>query len=81
MVRNLDDEIVVPRESSHFGFYRPGQNTAVVNFTETRLFQEDLIGLKMLHDHGKLVFRELPGKHMQLNWWWFRDMVLEYFDE
>ena len=80
LVRNEEDEVQVPRESSHFAYYREGQTTDIVNFTETRLYKEDLIGLKELYETGRLEFQTLPGKHVEYADEWLAEIVRTYFD-
>ena len=79
LFRNTEDEVIVPRESPHFAFYREGQRTEIVNFTSTNLYKKDLIGLKKLFTEGRLIFREVPGRHMQSPDGWLAGITSEYF--
>ncbi|XP_018494768.1 palmitoyl-protein thioesterase 1 [Galendromus occidentalis] len=79
LARNTEDEVIVPRESSHFAYYREGQGREIVNFTSTRVFKEDLIGLKELYDSGRLTFLEVPGRHMQSPYGWLEGITSDYF--
>ncbi|PRW45157.1 Palmitoyl- thioesterase 1 [Chlorella sorokiniana] len=71
-----DDDMVVPRESSHFGFYNGSQ---LLTMNETELYQQDWIGLKELQESGRLELAHCPGRHMQFSLEWFaRNVVRPY---
>lgn len=69
------DEMVVPKESGWFGVWDPEQNR-VLDLEETRLYKEDWIGLRALHEDGRLERRRLDGGHMHLALEWFKEEVL-----
>ncbi|KAL9228827.1 hypothetical protein vseg_004365 [Gypsophila vaccaria] len=62
-----EDTMIIPRESSWFGFYPDGSYDMVLPFNETTLYKEDLIGLKTLHEAGKVTFKKAPGGHLNLS--------------
>ena len=74
-----DDTEVEPRETSHFEFYVPGQDTAILPLRESRIYQEDWIGLRTLDEAGRLHFLVTEGDHMDLNRQWFTDNVVNVF--
>eukprot|EP01135_Chromosphaera_perkinsii_P008199 Nk52_evm21s1178 gene=Nk52_evmTU21s1178 len=49
------DDVVNPPISGWFAFFKDGSDEKVVPYEETPLFKEDWIGLKTLHDSGRLV--------------------------
>lgn len=49
------DSIVVPRESSLFGFYKDGDLNTMLAYNETKLYIEDRIGLKTLDKAGTII--------------------------
>ncbi|CAG7873060.1 unnamed protein product [Brassica rapa] len=51
-----DDKVIVPKDSSWFGFYPDGDFGPLLTVRETKLFKEDWIGLKPLVDTGKVEF-------------------------
>jgi palmitoyl-protein thioesterase len=63
MIKFSDDDMVVPGESAWFGFY--DQDLQVVPLEEQPIYREDWIGLKQLDEEGKLLFLEVPGKHVR----------------
>jgi len=70
------DTVVVPRESSWFGFFADGSRDVIVPYQKSKLFLEDRIGLKTLAHAGKLKFDEAPGNHMQFTMAWFEKHVI-----
>ncbi|KAK9757774.1 hypothetical protein RND81_01G184900 [Saponaria officinalis] len=59
-----EDTAIVPKESSWFGYYANGSTDTISPFNETTLYKEDLIGLKTLHEAGKVTFKKAPGGHL-----------------
>lgn len=57
--------MVVPKESSHFGYYAPGQDSDILAYNDTELFTEDRIGLKTLDTAGKVHFFTFAGDHLR----------------
>jgi palmitoyl-protein thioesterase len=71
------DETVVPRESSHFGFY---DGEKVVPLRDSDLYRkEDRLGLRELDESGRLVLAHAPGFHMQFSLEWFWEHVAEKY--
>lgn len=66
MVKFEGDTVVDPKASEWFEFFAPGQAEVIQPLNETRLYQEDWIGLKELDRQGKLVFLSTPGNHLQI---------------
>ncbi|KAK9757773.1 hypothetical protein RND81_01G184800 [Saponaria officinalis] len=62
-----DETVIVPKESSWFGYYPDGSTDVVLPFNETTLYKEDLIGLKTLHEAGKVTFLKAFGGHLNLS--------------
>lgn len=69
------DTVVVPRESEWFGFYKSGSVSDIETMQDSRLYQDDLIGLKTLDQLGRLKFDKAPGNHMQFTLEWFHKHV------
>merc|ERR1712210_192359 len=80
MMRWDAEATVVPAESSHFGFFAPGQVEAVQSLQETQLYQEDFIGLKTLDEAGKLTFHQIPGGHMTFDYNWIAENIVPFLD-
>lgn len=59
-----DDETVVPKES---GWFAEVNGSTVTPLQERQMYKEDWIGLKALDEKKALVFKTVPGRHMQLN--------------
>ena len=78
MVMFNQDEIVVPKESAHFRFYRPGQDVEVLALEESSLYQDNLIGLKTLNEQGKLHFYAVDGKHVEIDYDWVAENIVPF---
>lgn len=46
---------------------------------ETELYKQDWIGLKQLHDTGRLELALAPGNHMRFSFAWFRQRVMHTY--
>ncbi|XP_062073223.1 uncharacterized protein LOC133777563 [Humulus lupulus] len=61
------DTVVVPKETSWFGFYPDGTFDSVLTPQETKLYIEDWIGLRTLDEAEKVKFISVPGNHLQVS--------------
>ncbi|EGC30795.1 hypothetical protein DICPUDRAFT_157425 [Dictyostelium purpureum] len=77
----LNDTIVIPRESEHFGWYEEGQAKNIIPMEKTQLYQEDWIGIQQLDNEGKLIFLESPGNHLQFTEQWFIENIIPLLNE
>ncbi|XP_019097712.1 PREDICTED: palmitoyl-protein thioesterase 3-like isoform X1 [Camelina sativa] len=66
LVKFQDDKIIVPSESTWFGFYPDGDFKHVLPAQQTKLYTEDWIGLKKLDTAGKVKFVSVPGGHLDM---------------
>lgn len=74
------DTIVQPRESSWFGWYKPGQDKEVMDWKQTALYTEDWIGLKTLDEAGKVALLDIPGAdHLQFSKDWFTENIVNRY--
>lgn len=79
LVEFLDDDMVVPRESSLFGFYEPGQTEKIVPLEESALYKEDRLGLRQLDQSKRLHQIKLPGRHLQYSMSWFINEIASVY--
>ncbi|KAI4470289.1 palmitoyl-protein thioesterase/dolichyldiphosphatase 1 [Holotrichia oblita] len=79
MVKYENDQMVIPVESSWFGFYEPGQAKKVLALKETRIYLDDQLGLREMDHQKKLHFLSFPGGHLQGNWDLFKQNIIEKF--
>lgn len=79
LVQFLSDGMVVPRESSLFGFYARGQTKNMVPLENSSLYLEDRIGLKKLDETGRLHQIKVPGNHLQYKMSWFIDKIASVY--
>ncbi|KAH9515272.1 Palmitoyl-protein thioesterase 1 [Bulinus truncatus] len=73
-----EDTMVDPKESEWFGFYIEGQSKAVYNMTQSKLYQQDLLGLKELNESGRLTLLISPTDHLQFTDAWFEENILKF---
>jgi len=67
MVKFLRDSMVQPRESEWFGFYKDENIHEIETLQQSRLYREDLLGLKEMDQQGKLHFLAVDGDHLQIS--------------
>jgi len=79
MIKFENDTIVEPKETSWFGFYKPGSDKELLTLEESEIFTKDRLGLKKMKEDGKLVFLATPGNHMQITKAWFVENVVEKY--
>ncbi|KAF5734923.1 hypothetical protein HS088_TW15G00420 [Tripterygium wilfordii] len=61
------DNVLIPRETSWFGYYPDGSFDPVLPPQETKLYKEDWIGLKTLDDAGKVHYYNVSGGHLGIS--------------
>ena len=54
LVHSTVDVILVPKETSAWGFYAPGSITKIIPLKESPIYQEDWLGLRALDESGRL---------------------------
>ncbi|XP_019870658.1 palmitoyl-protein thioesterase 1 [Aethina tumida] len=79
MVKFENDTMVQPIESEWFGFYKPGQSKEIESLEQTSLYIDDRLGLQKLKEENRLKFLSLPGNHLQFEWPWFVENIVEPF--
>lgn len=67
------DDMVVPKESSHFGWFNGSQ---LLGLREQDIYIQDWIGLRQLDESGRLLLLHAPGRHMQFELDWFVQEVV-----
>ncbi|XP_052193613.1 uncharacterized protein LOC127802025 isoform X2 [Diospyros lotus] len=61
------DRVLVPKETSLFGYYPDGSWSTVLPAHETKLYKEDWIGLKTLDEAGKVKYVNVSGGHLDIS--------------
>ncbi|XP_016499403.1 uncharacterized protein LOC107818009 isoform X4 [Nicotiana tabacum] len=72
------DEILVPKQTSWFGYYPDGSWSTVLPANETKLYIEDWIGLKILDEAGKVKFLNVSGSHLEISTSEMKKNILPY---
>jgi len=63
LVKSINDTIIEPVESCHFGFYQEGCTNHIVPLEESQLYKEDRLGLKTLAESGRLFLKTATCTH------------------
>lgn len=79
LVQFLKDEMIVPRESSLFGFFASGQTKEIVPLEQSSLYLEDRLGLRQLDKTGRLHQMKIPGTHLRYEIKWFLDEIASVY--
>lgn len=61
------DTVLIPKETSWFGYYPDGAFTPVLEPQKTKLYSEDWIGLKTLDEAGKVKYIQVAGNHLGIS--------------
>ncbi|XP_061368300.1 uncharacterized protein LOC133311290 isoform X2 [Gastrolobium bilobum] len=75
------DTVLIPKETSWFGYYPDGFFEPVLPPQETELYIEDWIGLRTLDEAGKVHFISVPGKHLGISEKDMKEHVVPYLKD
>uniref|UniRef100_A0A5B7BWG6 Putative palmitoyl-protein thioesterase 1-like n=1 Tax=Davidia involucrata TaxID=16924 RepID=A0A5B7BWG6_DAVIN len=74
------DTVLIPKETSWFGYYPDGAFKPVLLPKQTKLYTEDWIGLKALDDAGRVKFISVPGNHVAISTSDMKKYVVPYLE-
>ena len=57
LIMSVHEQVVEPSISCHFGFYKKGSKSQIEEMVDTEIYQQDTLGLKSLHQIGRLHLR------------------------
>ena len=60
------DEMVQPYNSSIFGYFKDSSYASYIEMEDTKLYKEDLLGLRELYNDRRLFLCEVEGRHLEL---------------
>ncbi|PWA38036.1 alpha/beta-Hydrolases superfamily protein [Artemisia annua] len=60
------ESVLVPKETSWFGYFPDGAWDPILPAQETRLYKEDWIGLRTLDEAGRVKFVNVTGGHLDM---------------
>lgn len=75
------DTVLIPKETSWFGYYPDGAFEPVLPPQQTKLYTEDWIGLKTLDDAGRVKYISVPGNHLGISHSDMKQYVVPYLEE
>lgn len=78
MVEFSDDELIIPKESSHFNDFNKITNE-VIYLRDRPIYIEDWIGLKQLDEKNALIEITIPGNHMEMDYTTIVYIAKKYF--
>jgi len=64
MVKALKDTMVFPNEGEWWGTFTDGQFKTITPMKETRMYKDDLFGLRTADEAGKIHFETTSGNHL-----------------
>ncbi|PKA47649.1 palmitoyl-protein thioesterase [Apostasia shenzhenica] len=67
LIMNEQDNVLIPRETSWFGYYPDGAFDPTLPPQKTTLYIEDWIGLRGLDEAGRVKFISVPGGHLGIS--------------
>uniref|UniRef100_A0A8R1HMJ7 Palmitoyl-protein thioesterase 1 n=1 Tax=Caenorhabditis japonica TaxID=281687 RepID=A0A8R1HMJ7_CAEJA len=79
LIKFNQDHMVVPKESSWFGFYKDGDIDTILAMNETDLYTQDRIGLRKLNESGRLHFLSVDGDHLQVSREFLVDKIIKKY--
>ncbi|XP_059657609.1 uncharacterized protein LOC132304103 [Cornus florida] len=75
------DTVLIPKETAWFGYYPDGAFKPVLLPEQTKLFTEDWIGLKTLHDAGRVKYISVGGNHLGISRDDMKKYVVPYLED
>ncbi|KAL3651128.1 hypothetical protein CASFOL_007531 [Castilleja foliolosa] len=78
LIKFEKDKILVPKETSWFGYFPDGSWETILPAQETTLYTEDWIGLKSLDEAGKVKFVNVSGGHLEISYGDMKKYIVPY---
>lgn len=75
------DTVLIPKETSWFGYYPDGAFNPIMFPNETQLYMEDWIGLRSLDEAGRVHYVSVPGNHLGISRGDMKKYVVPYLEE
>ncbi|KAF6149923.1 hypothetical protein GIB67_008644 [Kingdonia uniflora] len=75
------DTVLIPKETSWFGYYPDGEFEPILPPQQTKLYTEDWIGLKTLDEAGKVQFISVSGNHLGISQSDMRKYIVPYLED
>merc|ERR1711920_551985 len=79
LVMAAGDTMVKPKESEHFGFFKDGSMSELVDMRDAPWYTEDWFGLKSLDQAKKIDQYTTPGDHLRFTRDFLLSTVRKYF--
>jgi len=79
-IKSAQDTVIIPKDSSWFSFYDFDGND-IVPLEQSKIYQEDWIGLKKLNEEGKISFYEFKEEHVLYTLDEYFEGIVAFFKE
>ncbi|OIV92785.1 hypothetical protein TanjilG_00919 [Lupinus angustifolius] len=76
-----EDTVLIPKETSWFGYYPDGAFDPILPPQQTKLYTEDWIGLKTLNEAGRVKFIRASGGHIGISDTDMKNYVVPYLKD
>ncbi|KAL7123486.1 hypothetical protein ACP275_01G107400 [Erythranthe tilingii] len=75
------DTVLIPKETSWFGYYPDGAFNPILPPQQTKLYKEDWIGLKELTEAGRVKYIKVAGNHLGISKDDMKKYVVPYLED
>lgn len=75
------DTVLIPKETSWFGFYPDGAFSPILAPQQTKFYSEDWIGLKTLDEAGRVKYIQVAGNHLGISTDDMKKHVVPYLED
>ncbi|KAE9596758.1 hypothetical protein Lal_00008007 [Lupinus albus] len=76
-----EDNVLIPKETSWFGYYPDGAFNPILQPQQTKLYTEDWIGLRTLDEAGRVKFISASGGHIGISDADMKKYVVPYLND
>ncbi|KAK9667977.1 hypothetical protein RND81_13G025500 [Saponaria officinalis] len=81
LIMDDNDTVLVPKETSHFGFYADGGFDEILSAPETKWYEEDWFGLKTLYQANKVRNYIVKGGHVEISWGAAQEAIVPFLTD
>ncbi|KAI4377919.1 hypothetical protein MLD38_015474 [Melastoma candidum] len=81
LIMHEQDNVLIPKETSWFGYYPDGLFEPITPPNETKLYKEDWIGLRSLDEAGRVHYLSVAGNHLGISKGDMKKCVVPYLKD
>lgn len=79
-IQYLKDDVLIPKESAHFGYFADKTETTIINMEDTMQYKQDLYGLKTLNESGRLTMIDCDATHVKPTYQWCVENLIPWLN-